>query len=37
MAENIKNIPSISVTYASSGVSNNINKFGMRPMQERAF
>ena len=37
MDRNIKNIPSISVTYASSGVSNNVNKFGMRPMQERAF
>ena len=37
MPQNIKNIPSISVTYSSSGVSNNVNKFGMRPMQERAF
>ena len=37
MDRNTKNIPSISVTYASSDVSNNVNKFGMRPMQEKAF
>ena len=37
MPQYIDNIPSISVTYASSGISNNVNQFGMRPMQERAF
>ena len=29
-------IPSVSVTYARSGVSTRSNELGMRPMQERA-
>lgn len=32
-----KSIPSISVSYARKGSSNNANELGMRPMQERAY
>lgn len=32
-----KTIPSVSVTYARTGVSSKANALGMRPMQERAF
>ncbi|HBN14367.1 MAG: DEAD/DEAH box helicase [Gammaproteobacteria bacterium] len=32
-----KNVPSVSVTYASSGASTKSNALGMRPMQERAY
>ncbi|CQR45109.1 putative ATP-dependent helicase YeeB [Thiomonas sp. CB3] len=32
-----KSVPSVSVTYARSGVSTKANALGMRPMQERAF
>ncbi|KLV30440.1 DEAD/DEAH box helicase [Priestia megaterium] len=32
-----KSIPSISVSYAHKGSSNNANELGMRPMQERAY
>lgn len=32
-----KRIPSVSVTYARSGVSSKANALGMRPMQERAY
>lgn len=37
MSEQIKSVPSISVTYARSGVSSKANALGMRPMQERAY
>lgn len=30
-------IPRVSVTYAQSGATMNVNEFGMRPMQERAY
>jgi superfamily II DNA or RNA helicase len=33
----IKSVPSVSVHYATNGSSTKANKFGMRPMQERAF
>lgn len=32
-----KQVPSVSVRYATSGSSTKANEFGMRPMQERAF
>lgn len=37
MSEQIKSVPSVSVTYARSGVSTKANALGMRPMQERAY
>lgn len=37
MSEPIKSVPSVSVTYARSGVSTKANALGMRPMQERAY
>ena len=37
MSEKIKSVPSVSVTYARSGVSTKANALGMRPMQERAY
>ncbi|MBO4168848.1 pseudomurein-binding repeat-containing protein [Cereibacter azotoformans] len=33
----MKNVPSVSVTYARNGSSTKSNELGMRPMQERAF
>ena len=32
-----KAVPSVSVTYASTGSSTKLNELGMRPMQERAY
>lgn len=37
MTDDIKSVPSISVSYARNGVSTKANAFGMRPMQERAY
>jgi hypothetical protein len=37
MTEQIKSVPSISVTYARNGASTKANAFGMRAMQERAY
>jgi superfamily II DNA or RNA helicase len=37
MSEKSKSIPSVSVSYAQSGVSTKANALGMRPMQERVF
>jgi superfamily II DNA or RNA helicase len=37
MTGEIKSIPSISVSYASTGSSTRSNALGMRPMQERAY
>jgi hypothetical protein len=37
MSEKIQSVPSVSVTYARSGVSTKANAYGMRPMQERAY
>jgi superfamily II DNA or RNA helicase len=37
MSDKIKSVPSVSVTYARSGVSTKANALGMRPMQERAY
>jgi len=37
MTNEIKSIPSISVTYAATGNSTKANALGMRPMQERAY
>ena len=37
MSEKIKSVPSVSVTYARTGVSTKANAFGMRPMQERTY
>ena len=37
MTDKIRSVPSISVTYASSGASTRANALGMRPMQERAY
>lgn len=37
MTLNVNAVPSISVSYAHSGVSNKSNALGMRPMQERAY
>jgi len=37
MSDEIKSVPSVSVTYASNGASTKANAFGMRPMQERAY
>lgn len=37
MTDNSKTVPSISVSYARSGVSTKSNALGMRPMQERAY
>src|SRR3954469_10599145 len=37
MTDESKQVPSISVSYARSGVSNKSNALGMRPMQERAY
>jgi len=33
----MKTVPSVSVSYTRSGASANVNEFGMRPMQERAY
>ncbi|MDP2737771.1 MAG: DEAD/DEAH box helicase family protein [Pseudorhodobacter sp.] len=33
----VKAVPSVSVTYASTGQSARPNELGMRPMQERAY
>jgi superfamily II DNA or RNA helicase len=35
--ENTLSVPSVSVSYARSGVSTKANELGMRPMQERAY
>jgi superfamily II DNA or RNA helicase len=37
MTNEMKSIPSVSVSYARSGNSTKANEFGMRPMQVRAF
>jgi superfamily II DNA or RNA helicase len=37
MTNEMKSIPSVSVSYARNGNSTKANEFGMRPMQERAF
>ncbi len=37
MSDTMKFVPSVSVTYASNGVSTKPNALGMRPMQERAY
>ncbi|HCP3235299.1 TPA: DEAD/DEAH box helicase family protein, partial [Escherichia coli] len=37
MNNKIKNVPSVSVTYARNGASTKANVLGMRPMQERAY
>lgn len=37
MSDSVKIVPSVSVTYAQSGVSTKANELGMRPMQERAY
>jgi superfamily II DNA or RNA helicase len=37
MTDDIKSIPSVSVSYARNGSSTKANAFGMRPMQERAY
>src|ERR1700758_2044031 len=37
MTNEVKSIPSISVSYARNGSSNKANALGMRPMQERAY
>src|ERR1700758_1006473 len=37
MTNEVKSIPSVSVTYARNGSSTRANAFGMRPMQERAY
>src|SRR5277367_1436342 len=37
MTNEMKSIPSVSVSYARNGSSTKANEFGMRPMQERAF
>src|ERR1700758_220426 len=37
MTNEVKSIPSVSVTYARNGSSTKANAFGMRPMQERAY
>ena len=37
MNDKIRNVPSVSVTYARNGASTKANALGMRPMQERAY
>lgn len=37
MNAHVKQVPSVSVTYAGNGSSTTSNELGMRPMQERAF
>jgi hypothetical protein len=37
MTNKSKQIPTISVSYSNSGISNKVNALGMRPMQERAY
>src|SRR5438105_9620274 len=37
MSDQIKSVPSVSVTYARNGSSTRANALGMRPMQERAY
>ena len=37
MNEKTKQVPSVSVTYASNGASTKANALGMRPMQERVY
>lgn len=37
MRDNVKSVPSVSVSYARNGSSTRANEFGMRPMQEKAF
>lgn len=37
MSNEIRAVPSVTVTYARNGSSTKANEFGMRPMQERAF
>jgi superfamily II DNA or RNA helicase len=37
MSIEMKNVPSVSVSYASNGSSTKANALGMRPMQERAY
>src|ERR1700719_4818685 len=37
MSDDIKSVPSISVSYARNGSSTKANALGMRPMQERAY
>ena len=37
MSDNVKAVPSVSVTYARNGASTKANSLGMRPMQERVY
>ena len=37
MTEEVKSVPSISVSYARNGKATKVNVLGMRPMQERAY
>ena len=37
VTNDMKSVPSVSVSYARNGSSTKANEFGMRPMQERAF
>src|ERR1700719_4788236 len=37
MSDDIKSVPSISVSYARNGNSTKASALGMRPMQERAY
>ena len=37
VTNDMKSVPSVSVSYARNGTSTKANEFGMRPMQERAF
>lgn len=37
MNENLKSVPTVSVSYARNGSSTKANELGMRPMQERAY
>ena len=37
MTENIRSVPSVSVSYARNGTSTRSNELGMRPMQERTW
>ncbi len=37
MTEDMKSVPSVSVSYARNGRSTKVNALGMRPMQERAY
>jgi ATP-dependent helicase YprA (DUF1998 family) len=37
VTNDMKSVPSVSVSYARNGSSTKANEFGMRPMQEPAF